>query len=449
MSTKRDHTITVSQVQTADVWKREIQPRLPEQLETQAYQHKAWMRCRRVQNAQMLLRAILGYVLGVMTGREWGAWAVLVEIGNLSDTAWRKRLRKARPWLLWLFNELVAVPAYVDPYLPECNQRILLVDATRLRKPGGSGDDVRLHCSYELLTGRFAEIAVTDWSEGEQLDHYHWRPGDIVLTDAGYGIRRNMSQVIAARAFGIIRIYPTTFPLQDEQGQAVDLFAWLRQSGEPIREWAVFFVDAAGQRQAIRVVAGALPPEKAELARCRKRKAAQKHGRTISEDTLLAAGWAILVTNLPCDLWPAKAILRLYRARWQIELVFKRMKQILQLNQLRCHHLASIEATVQALLVAWALQEQEVLQIRHCLQRLTHPNLQVVSTWTLTKLSLATLRQQVIGQWDQARFDAVLPLLVRYLTSAVRKDRSHQETTIRDWVLSRVPPALASCGGIS
>lgn len=449
MSTRKDHTILASQVQTADRWEQEILPHLPEKIETEAYKQKAFLRHRGLENAGVLLRGILGYVLGVMSVREWGAWAVLIGLANISDTAWRKRLRKASAWLLWLFNALLAVPVETSRCWPQSNQRILLIDATRLRKPGGSGDDVRLHCSYELLTGQFAEITVTDWTQGEQLDHYHLHPGDIILTDAGYGIRRNMSQLIEAQAFGMIRIYPTTFPMEDEQGTGVDLFAWLRQAGEAVRECTVSYTEPTGRRQAIRVVAGALPPEKAELARYRKRKVAQKHGRTISEDTLLAAGWVILVTNLPAEVWLAQAILSLYRARWQIELVFKRMKQILLLNQLRCQHPASVEATVHALLVAWALQEQEVSQIRFCLHHLTQASSPVISTWTLTKLSLASLRQQVIGQWDQARFDAVLPALVRFLTSAARKDRSHQEFTIRDWLLSRLSKALPTREGFA
>lgn len=447
MSTKKDHTIIAVQVEEEDRWNREVLPQLPQELATEAYQHKAFLRKRAVPNAQMLLRAILGYVLGDMATREWGAWAGLVGIANISDTAWRKRLRLASSWLLWLFNALLAVPTESAKQLPGGGQRILFMDATRLRIPGGSGDDVRLHSCYELISAGFAEIAVTDWQEGEQLDHYHLRPGDIVLTDAGYGIRRNLSQVINHQAFGILRIFPTTFPVEDTSGKPINLFDWLRQPGEAIRECSVFFVDADGERHAVRILAGALPPEKADLARCHKRKAAQKHGRTISEDTLLAAGWVILVTNLPAVPWPAEVVLRLYRARWQIELVFKRMKQILRLNQLRCHHWDSIEATVLALLVAWTLQEQEVAHMRQCLQQLlTQPPHRVLSTWTLTRLSLATLRQQVLGQWSQARFDEMLPALVRFLTSANRQDRVHQETAVRNWLLNRFSQsALSTC----
>ena len=58
-------------------------------------------------------------------------------------------------------------------------------------------------------------------------------------------------------------------------------------------------------------------------------------------------------------------VLRLYRARWQVELVFKRMKQLLRFNQLRSTNRTTVEATVRALLVAWALQEDMGQKSRH------------------------------------------------------------------------------------
>ena len=57
-------------------------------------------------------------------------------------------------------------------------------------------------------------------------------------------------------------------------------------------------------------------------------------------------------------------MLRLYQARWQVELVFKRLKQLLRVADLRCREPVALEATVRALLVAWALQEQVVTELR-------------------------------------------------------------------------------------
>ncbi len=57
----------------------------------------------------------------------------------------------------------------------------------------------------------------------------------------------------------------------------------------------------------------------------------------------------------------------------------------------------------------------------------------VVRTWVLTRLCVETLRQQVRGQWSQARLRACLPRLHRYLCSRPRR-RGHQETQVRAWL---------------
>jgi hypothetical protein len=58
----------------------------------------------------------------------------------------------------------------------------------------------------------------------------------------------------------------------------------------------------------------------------------------------------------------------------------------------------------------------------------------VLSSWGLTTLSVDVLRQQVRGGWGSQRVQACLPRLQRFLTSRVRHDRTHQETTVRAWL---------------
>jgi hypothetical protein len=78
---------------------------------------------------------------------------VLTAVANLSQVAWLKRLRQARPWVLWLLIERLAVstPALVRPLAPS---RLVLIDATRLKEPGGTGDDWRVPLGSDLLAGR-------------------------------------------------------------------------------------------------------------------------------------------------------------------------------------------------------------------------------------------------------------------------------------------------------
>ena len=113
------------------------------------------------------------------------------------------------------------------------------------------------------------------------------------------------------------------------------------------------------------------------------------------------------------------------------------MKQLLRLNQLRTKHPTSVEATVRALLIGWALHEGTTTLLRTLLSATAPPALTVVSSWLLSGLGLDTLRQQVQGQWSEARLQACLSRLRRFVCSRPRR-RAHQETTVRAWLEQRV-----------
>ena len=66
-------------------------------------------------------------------------------------------------------------------------------------------------------------------------------------------------------------------------------------------------------------------------------------------------------------------VLEVYRARWQVELVLKQRKQRLRLNQIRSQHRMSVEATVRALLIAWALHESTTTWLRTLLRATAAP----------------------------------------------------------------------------
>src|SRR5262249_41545892 len=145
-----------------------------------------------------------------------------------------------------------------------------------------------------------------------------------------------------------------------------------------------------------------------------------------------------LITTLDRS-WPATEVLRLYQARWQIELVFKRIKQLLHVADIRSKQRAQVEATVRALLIAWVLQEELTAQVRALLPTGVRLPTSPASSWLLAGLSGATLRVQVRGMWTAARLRACLPQLLRFVISSPRK-REQQEAAIRQWLEQRVQP---------
>jgi hypothetical protein len=439
-------------------WEQEVVARLPAQYEQQARQTGAFVRARGLRGVADLLRGVLAYVLCAPSFRQVGAWAVLIGLANLSHVAWQKRLRQARAWLLWLLSECLAVSSGPAP-LP--GGRIVLIDATRLTEPGGTGDDWRVHLGYDLLAGRLLDVKISDGHTAEGLTLFALQAGDVVVADRGSCRRKQLASALQAGAQVVVRLVPHQVPLCDPTGKPVDVRAWVKRLSTGQGQCQGAF-EYAGRRLTGRLVAWALPEEAAQHAREKERKKAVKQQRQLKEETLDLCGWLLLFTSLSPEQWSDDQVLALYRARWQIELVIKRMKQLLRLAQLRGQTAATNEATLLAVLLCWALIQSEAQAARQILTaaqehwRATHdqdpggpPDAAAVlsplsvSSWSVTALAVTTLRLLVQGGWTFAHLRACLPDLHRFLGSR-RWHRAHQESCIRRLFLAHPGLALAA-----
>lgn len=437
MSQREQHTALQPALQVEDPaaapWQQLVQERLPANLESQARALGAFGRVRTIATAALLLRGLLGYVLHMSSLKELSAWSRLVGICDvtISAQAWHKRLRQSLEWLLWLFNELLAAEPTTWDFPLGLGQRILLVDATEVSCLGPKGLLWRLHCAYDLLAGQLAWVRLTTQKIGESLCLLPTRVGDILVSDGAYSRARQLVAVARAGAFTLTRLSPHHLPLY-----AAHAPACRPEFQFDVRGWLLSLAPGIYERQAlvrfeqttlpVRVLVVVPPPEQAEAMRRKKEHEAHAKGRKLSESSRFLAGFLLLVSTLPACTWSACLLIELYGARWQIEVLFKRIKQTLDMHTLRSETAQTAQAMIVALLVAWLLMEDDLEALRRQLSD-GEPAVCPLSSWQLARLSSQSLRQLVVGWWSPARLRTLLPEFRRlFRQRRTRPLREHQ-----------------------
>jgi hypothetical protein len=307
-----------------------------------AHQTQALKGLRQDKEASVCLRTLLLHLGCGYSLRETAVRVREAKLATLSDVAILKRLRKSKDWLQALCLRLLEEQAALAR--PADGLGLRLVDATLIQEPGPTGSSWRIHYSLrwpELTCNHFHLTPVQGTGSGESLTHFPVQPGEHLLADRGYSTYAGIRHVVSHDAVATVRLNPQAVRLLagSEGAGAQQIFA-LRQKLRSLKKtgqvgcWPVGLTGAAGQPP----VAGrvcVVRKSKAAIAKARAKaiRSAKANGRTVQPATLLYAEYVMVFTTAPETL-TAHQILEIYRLRWQIELVFKRFKQLAQLGHL-------------------------------------------------------------------------------------------------------------------
>jgi len=280
----------------------------------------------------LLLHLACGYSL-----RETAVRAREANLADLSDVAVLKRLRKSKDWLHGLCLRLMEEQAALNK--PAAGLSLRLIDATLIQEPGPTGSTWRIHYSlrWPQLTCDYFRLTSEDGKgNGESLTHFPAHAGEHLLADRGYSNYSSVKHVADNGGVLTVRLNPRAVCLLDEGQKLFALDRHLRQikKTNQVGCWPVWLAGA--DRKA--PVAGrlcVLRKSKAAIAKARFKveRKASSNGRELQADTLLYAEYVMVFTTAP-EHFSAREILEIYRLRWQIELVFKRFKQLAQLGHL-------------------------------------------------------------------------------------------------------------------
>jgi hypothetical protein len=260
-------------------------------------------RRRGVRNGDRLVRALCLCGLPKSTFELAAKVAKDSKIATLSAQALFNRMVDAEPLVKGLFvHALGHASNKIESFK---GLRLLAVDATTLCGPGAKGTDQRLHVVYDLGKGLPVSVDLTDATGGESFRrHDSFGPGDLVLADACYGVGPGLLCALRTGAHLLVRFNFETIRVLGEDGMKI----WPEQAQGVLGEEG--FVDFCAY----------LPDWPAPLR--------VVGGRNLEGKPV----W--LLTDLSQDEISNEQARELYSRRWQIELFFKRLKSIMDLDEL-------------------------------------------------------------------------------------------------------------------
>jgi hypothetical protein len=313
----------------------DILSRLPADLDLNhlARDTKAIQRLRGITDAADLLRLGLARGPGGKTLKQTAAWAGLCGIAEITAPSLSDRLHGAVAFFSAVTTHLLAAGRPPTPAIWR-GRCLRLCDASSLSERGGTGTDWRIHATFDLGSGGFSQLELTDGKGAEALHRAVCDDGGVMIADRGYAKAGEMATFRTGpggrtRDF-IVRTGWNMLRLEKPDGEPFDLPGALRQMEQNSapdllnapREWALDALYGRGKgskRLPIRLLILPVPPDKAEIARNKLRRSASKRQHQIDPNSELAAGFLMLATSLPADI-PAAEICAVYRLRWQIDI---------------------------------------------------------------------------------------------------------------------------------
>jgi len=310
---------------------------LPKGWEEKATELGALVRKRKIESADILLRLLLIHLADGKSSRTTSAYAPEANICDINDVALLHRLKASGEWFRWmsteLINQLKGISLSPDLYK---NFKIRLVDSSSISEPGSTGTDWRIHYCFQLNAFKCDFFRITSPKEGDTFKRFPVNENDLLIGDRGYCHRQGIIHILNNKGNVMVRFHSANVPLFTRTGNHLNISEYLRKLSDGVSgDWDVWFRNPddnkliKGRICAIRKSKDAIEKSIKKLRRTASRK-----GTELQPETPEYAEYVIIFTTLTRYYFGSNNVLCLYRGRWQIGSVFKRLKSIIEIGHL-------------------------------------------------------------------------------------------------------------------
>jgi hypothetical protein len=278
------------------------------------------------------------------------AQAKAAGIASMSAVALHKRLKTSGAWLEWIASGLCR-SFREQPRLPS-SLRPRVIDGTTIQRPASRTSDWRLHYVMDLASLACDWHELTEATSAEALERAPVQKGDVLIGDRNFLRLRGVESVVAREGHVLLRMRWRHSRMTYTNGRRFQALTSVRRLrvGQ-IGERSVRLLVPGGEPIPGRVVATRLPAPVGARNEKRVRRLASRKSVQLDPRSVEAAHLVMLFTTLSSEVLEAGDVLELYRYRWQIELAFKRHKQLLRLGRLPHQDQAAARSWILAKLV--------------------------------------------------------------------------------------------------
>lgn len=210
---------------------------------------------------------------------------------------------------------------------------------------GGSGSKaaIRIQFEYDLVSGRIIDLSLHPFNEQDTVNAQNEletikQGGELVIRDLGYVNLSCLSEIDLKDAYYLNRLKSRIVVYELCNGKLFPLdFDKIRKHMDKKNitrmEKEVFLGN--DQKVFTRLIIERMPEDKVKERIRKARKEAKKKGRTISDEYISRAYLNLFITNTDPQVLGSQYCNEVYSIRWQIELIFKIWKSVVQIHQVK------------------------------------------------------------------------------------------------------------------